>query len=346
MGRKKIASTISRPSLANVAARADVSVAAVSIALRFPNTKRVSQVTRQRILEAAAACGYHPHAAARELSTGRTFLLGAITPLTPHHVEAVQSAHDHAAAHGFEILHFGANVAARQAEALDICLERRVEGLLIASVEKKPSPEMLNLYQQRDVPMVALFSPTEGIAFSVLCDTGLAALLAVETLRKAGHRRIAVLACPAHHTGVECVAGYRRAMEAAGLGPENRRVVATDYAGTPSTRAAIRALLQERLRPTAVLAAPDYVAVAAWQEAAKLGLRVPADLSIVGIGDYHLGQTRDGQPDQIQVYVGDCCMPPLTMVREDRSEAGRQACALLLQRLNGPDRTAATDMAR
>ena len=85
---------------------------------------------------------------------------------------------------------------------------------------------------------------------------------------------------------------------------------------------AVRQLLALPEQPTAIFCHNDAMAIGAIQEAKKLGLRVPHDLSIVGFDDIQFAQY---------------CDPPLTTISQPRYEIGRQAMLMMLDMLKGND---------
>jgi LacI family transcriptional regulator len=139
----------------DVAAHAGVSVATASDALNHP--ERVSRRAAAVVSESARTLGYRPNAAARQLKTGRSFVLGlAVSDLG--HAFALQSmtgVEDAADEAGYSVL-FGItrDSAEREARYLELFERNRVDGVLFAP--RGPGLEVLAPFQNRGVPIVLI----------------------------------------------------------------------------------------------------------------------------------------------------------------------------------------------
>lgn len=164
---------------------------------------------------------------------------------------------------------------------------------------------------------------------SVDIDNRAAARAAVEHLISLGHRDIAcVTNAPfAYTAAAERHAGYRDALEAAGIEVHPTRTAEGDF-DAPSGHAAMRRILHAGERPpTAVFVGSDVVAFGVYGALREAGLRIPTDVSVVGFDDIALGAYAD---------------PPITTVRLPAFELGETAGRLLLDILAGrtvPNRT-------
>jgi LacI family transcriptional regulator len=136
-----------------------------------------------------------------------------------------------------------------------------------------------------------------------------------------GHRRIGLIyGVAAHELGEDRLKPYQASLQAAGL-PDEEWLVECGPTIEDGYQAAIK-LLKRDMRPTAVIAINDLLAISALRAAADLGLRVPGDLSLVGYDDIPLAS-----------YI----VPRLTTVTKDALAMGRTACAMLLARIQNPD---------
>lgn len=303
----------------DVARRAGVSQPTVSRALR--GLPGVSDGTRRRIEDAAESLGYLPSHAGRALVTRRTKRVGIVVadltnPFYPHLVAPLL---DRFARAGYRSVLFAEDEdeAVRAGDLADDSLDGVV---LTTTLSDSPLPEEL---RRRGMPFVFLNREGEGPAdASVMDDEGGAALLA-ELLVSAGHRRIgAVLGPMTTSTGRGRHVGFARTLEARGLElPEAATVVSQAY-GYPGGRSGLRKLLALSTPPTAVFCANDVLALGALDEATRLGVRVPEELSVVGFDDIGLsGWERFG----------------LTTVRTDLDQLAGAAADLLLRRFADPD---------
>jgi LacI family transcriptional regulator, repressor for deo operon, udp, cdd, tsx, nupC, and nupG len=305
-----------RATIRDVAARADVSTATVSRAMR--SEAGVDPATRDRVLAAARALHYRPSGVARSLKLRATRTLGLIiTDIeNPYFPQVVRAVEDAAREHGYSVLLAdGRRDQAREVESLEILAERRVDGLLVAS-------SALTAHHRRwlaesPCPVVILNgeSPLPSLP-AVLSDNLAGGRLQAEHVLALGHRAVGYLAAPkAGYVAVsERLAGVRSAIAAARLEPDALRVTAGDGRVDGGVRAA-REALASRPETTALLCYNDLTAVGALRGLRALGLRIPDDVSVVGFDDIDMAPYVD---------------PPLTTVRQATDVIGRWAVERLV----------------
>jgi DNA-binding LacI/PurR family transcriptional regulator len=166
-----------------------------------------------------------------------------------------------------------------------------------------------------------------GECDAVLVDNVAASRSLAEHLIGLGHRRITlVIDETVWTTGAGRLKGYRQALEAAGLPMREESVLHCGFDPGEITTSVER-LLSGRNRPTAVFAANNLIAEAAWRQINALGLRIPDDISFVGFDD---------APWMSMVQPG------VTTVAQPAFELGARAAQLLLSRVAGPGRPRAT----
>lgn len=179
------------------------------------------------------------------------------------------------------------------------------------------SEEQRNQLRAKGIPFV-VFDPTtelpDGVPF-VGATNWSGGRSATRHLAEQGHRRIAMIAGPDR---VLCcrarLDGHRSALEAAGLPFDDTLVVRTDLTREDGEAAALD-LLARPDRPTAIFACNDLQALGAYKAARRLGLRIPADLSVIGFDDLPVAALVD---------------PPLTTVRQPLTEMAAAATELAL----------------
>ncbi len=302
-----------------VAKSAGVSIATVS---RVANgTAPVDARTEKRVRAAMERLRYRPHALARGLAARRSHTVGLLITdiLDPYFAEIVRGAQAQAELSGYVVLLGDASVhTAREELLVRRLLERRVDGLIVAS--SRTTEEYAELLRSEDVPVVCINGPRGQFPHAVRIDNRAGASLAIAHLVALGHRRIAHVAGP---TGVttqeERLAGYRAALREAGLRDEPRLVVAGS-GKLEESREAARALLALSDAPTAIFAYNDRSAIGCYQSIHAAGLRVGADVSVVGFDDVVMASWVD---------------PALTTVNQPREEMGRIAVDMLLAILRG-----------
>lgn len=309
--------------IADVAARAGVSKATASRALSGGGY--VSTDTRERVRAAASELNYVAHSSATSLATGRSLSVGVIMPALDRWFFAellagIQEGLLHA---GQDLVLYGIQEGSAERARLfaDVLPRRRLDGIIAVGIQ--PSNHELQRLLQVGSPLVSV-GAYRAENSSVSIDDESAARIATEHLIDLGHRDIAFLGgredAATHAYGDEQrLRGYRAAMTAAALQPAIR------YApGAPTTpggyAAGVRMLGDRQNRPTALVAVCDEAAIGGIIAARRLGLSVPAELSVVGIDDHAHAE-----------------MFSLTTVRQQARMQGRTAVELLRRRMDAPD---------
>ncbi|WP_027927911.1 LacI family DNA-binding transcriptional regulator [Amycolatopsis benzoatilytica] len=303
-----------RPTMEDVAARAGVSRALVSLVMR--NAPNVSARRRAAVLEAADELGYSPHVMARSLASRTSTVLGVMVNdlRNAFFADVVEGLDAAAQAAGFDlILNTGGRMPAREGAALRSLLSFRPAGVILLS-PVVPAAAIEAAARQCPVVLVSRTSRLSGVD-TVNDDGEAGAALAVEHLVQLGHRRIAHLDGGGAAGAAARRRGFQRAMRAHGLAPLVVRSEHTDTAGEK----AVRELLSAGM-PTALLAGNDFNAVGAISALEEHGLRVPEDVSVVGYDNTSLASLR---------HIS------LTTVDQPRTEMGRLAFDALLERVRG-----------
>ena len=330
------------PSVVKVAREAGVSTATAARALGSYGS--VSQKARQRVLDAAEALSYRPNGLARSMITGLTQTLGVVVPDIENQFfsRSLRGIADVAHEHGSRVLVLNTDEDAEsELQALAVLTERRVDGLVIAPTDAADRSALEGVINS-GIPVVLLDRTVRGLAAdSVGIDNRAAAREATQRLVDLGHKDIALLtgAPPELQPrlsrpglrGVERLtattsgtraAGYRDALEAAGLDPRADLVSAEGFRRQDAAAATQRLMSLPR-PPTAVLALDSLLALGVLQGLRELGLRCPDDVSLIGFDD----------ADWAEVIS-----PPLTVVAQPVYELGAVAGRLLLERVGGIER--------
>lgn len=307
--------------LAAVARQAGVSLATASRALNgYP---RVRPEVRAAVETAASDLGYRPDPLARSLRTGATMTVGALigTLVNPISAAIMTAAADTLAANGYlTIMAQQARTAAAEPSLVATLSRYRVDALLW-HVADETNPQVRRALQNLAIPTVLVDRRVDGVpADSVVADHygGLSSAMAL--LVDAGHRSIAILPGPlCQWPGRQRLAAYRAALAAHDL-REHPEWVVESPATQPAGYAAARQLLAATPRPTAVVTGGNRVTVGALQAIRDLGLRIPADLSLVSCA----------APELSEYFT-----PPLARIALPLAEMGEAAADLLVTRLTG-----------
>ena len=264
----------------DVARAAGVSVATVSRVLNHAD--RVSSLTKARVDAAMEALNFTPSAAARAINSGRTRMIGALVPTLDH---AIFSQFLNALEAG--LAEFGLSlVVATTRNSLETEVYKAtefmnigVEGLVVSGVTHDPA--FHQLVKRHDVPVLATsYFDLENKLPTIGYDNAAAAALALNHLTSLSHERIVILHGPAEEND-------RTRERLRGLGhakAPNLTLLecAVDFeaAGT-----CIEELLDKGLKDTAVLCTSDVLAQGVLFRLNALGVRVPEELSVIGIDD-------------------------------------------------------------
>jgi len=317
-----------RPRIADVAREAGVSKTAVSFA--FNNPARLNAGTASHIREVARNLGYLPHPVARLLTQPRTLMLGVLTPQAlsvvyrnpwfGHISEGIALAAE-AAGYGLSFL------SPLRGSLFESFGRAPVDGFIVIGLSRQ-HPEVEEI-RRAGLPLVMVDSDPFPEHASVEIDDAAGARAAAEHLLALGHRDLVAIGVePAIAEGQSGagltgrrLAGYRAALAAAGLElPDDRLFVGP--ATIPGGALCMRRAWDAGLRPTAVLAMSDAMAIGAQHVVRDEGWAVPADLSIVGFDDIDFAQYSD---------------PPLTTVHQPIRSKGEEAVRLLLATIEHPD---------
>lgn len=315
-------SRLRRASLADVALQAGVSVATASRSLR--GVDRVATATRDRVLDAANELNYQQVTRALpEPDRPHSRTVAVIVPFFARWFfsTVTDAALSHLRAHDCDVLlyHLG-SADVRDDFLTRIPLSGRVDGILSLSM---PLTEQHTLtLRALGLPLVSVGSQVAGCP-SVGIDDVATAATAVDHLLNLGHQRIGWISGRADDprfefsSSLERRLGYEQALGRAGLEFDPQLVVEGCH-GIKGGVAAMEELLGRPGLPTAVVAEFDELAIGALWTLGRAGLRVPHDVSVMGIDDMDMAQ-----------YVN------LTTVAQDVAAQGRHAAAELLRMMSG-----------
>lgn len=301
----------------DVAREAGVSVATVSRV--WNEAAFVSPDTRQRVAGVAARLGYSPHGAARSLITRTTHAIGVLLPdLYGEFFSEIIRGIDHTAQrHGYHILVSSSHDSKDESEAALRSMRGRVDGMIIMSPDLEAHRTLHAL--QDSFPVVLLNGGADSKAFdTITIENHEGACKMVRHLVKRGHRRIAMIGGPErNYDAAERLRGYESALREGGIAHDASLVMKGNFSEL-SGHSAARALLALDLRPTAIFAANDSMAIGALSALREHGLRVPEDIAIAGFDDIPMARFMN---------------PPLSTVHVDISKLGELATTLFLSSL-------------
>ncbi len=319
----------------DVAKLAGVSRTTVSFVLNDVPGVKITEETRQRVLQAARELDYYPTAAARSLASGKTHRIGLILgegqdrlaadAFLPTFLQGVTSSVHR---RGYLlVVQLAEDVPSHEAY-VKLIREQQVDGLILSG-PNSDDPLLPQLAEER-FPLI-LHGRLNGHDLpSVDVDNRAAAYQAVIYLIGLGHRRIGFISnAPLSYSGTQQrFAGYRQALAEHDI-PHNPELIKTAAFLPEAGQAAMEGLLDLAERPTAVFAASDVVALGAMSAIHNAGLRIPDDVSIVGFDD---------------IFLAAHAHPPLTTVRVPAYGLGWTAAEVLIALIEGDEEIASVTL--
>lgn len=323
-----VVSTLSakRPTLVDIARECGLSRATVARALSGkgyvdPERRRVIQETADRL-------GYRTSTIARALRTQRTSSIGVLiaditNPIFPQIVKGIDEVVS-GAGHTIFLSNTDEDPQ-KQVAIVRSLLDRQVDGFVMVS--QTLADETLKLLEHGPPCVFLNRRPHDDVDY-VGPDNEQGIELLLGHLRTLGHDRIAYVSGPSHSsTSRERLAYFRMSMAAHGLAIDERLVFAGNYYKESGAKAA-EAFMAVDPRPTAILAANDFVALAIIRYLHGMGLSVPGDVSVTGFDDVF---------DFSLMETAVLRVEGLTTVNQPKRHLGRAAGKLLLERLSEPE---------
>ena len=306
--------------LAHVARLAGVSAITVSRALNTPD--RVSPATLAQVRDAVHRTGYVPNLLAGGLASNRSRLVAALVPTIAGSVflDTIQALTETLAAAGYQLMLGQAGYSGAREDALiDAIVGRRPDGIVLTGLLR--SPEGRKRLHASGIPVVETWDLTPTpIDMLVGFSHESVGRAVADYLHGKGYRHPAVVSASDHRAGLR-LAGFVGRMRSLGA-----TRVPSFSTPAPSTlgngRTALAELLATHPQTDVVYCSSDVLAQGVMTEAQARGLRVPADLAVMGFGD--LGFARH-------------LHPALTTVRIDGDAIGRQAARFIVDRVEGRD---------
>jgi LacI family transcriptional regulator, galactose operon repressor len=320
-----------RATIRDVAARAGVSTATVSRVLAGIGSPKAS--TAAAVMSAVEELDYRPSGVARSLRMRRTRTFGLIVTdiQNPFFPELVQSADLAARARGYSILLGSAAYdESRAMHYLDLMVDRRVDGLIIASSQL--SEATWTWLASSPVPLVVVNAEPANLTVSLVTSDNVAgSRLAAQHLIDLGHRRIAYIRGAESFTAdVPRLTGFRDACRAAGLPVSDTPEFRGDGQFEGGERATAQ-MLRDGCDVTAIACYNDVTAIGALRALRSAGRHVPGDVSVVGCDD---------------IAAASWVAPALTTVAQQKAEMGRIAVERLISIVDDPEHVAAPETTR
>jgi len=322
--RAKAAGKDEQTDIRTIARLANVSIATVSRAMNGVST--VNAEMAKRVWEVIGQLDYVPNTQARALVSGRSRLFGLlISEITnPFFPELIQGFEDIAIEHGYEVLMSSTNYdPKRMNHCIRRMIERKVEGVAVMTFGIEEP--LLDQLAKRKIPLVFVDVGPDRPGISVLkVDYQQGIRQAIEHLVALGHTRMGFVSGPSRlHSAQSRLLAFSRSMRECGLIVRPEWILEGDHSLEGGVAAMERLIAGHNL-PTALLCSNDMTAIGVMHTAYRTGLRIPADISVVGFDDIHLAQMM---------------MPPLTSIQMSRFALAKAAFAALRGHVEEPEKT-------
>jgi LacI family transcriptional regulator len=308
---------------ADVAQVAGVSQTTVSYIVNQKDAN-IPEETRQRVLDAIKDLGYTPNRAARTLRTSKTHTIACIIPeiTNPFFYPVVRGIQDVAEIHEYDLVIYNSDsIQKKEHQLLRSIQKARVDGLIGMFV---------HITGQDLCPLLA-----QGIAITkselgpvdygdmpidtIFVDNIAASAAAVSHLIEGGHRRIGMLGGASATPRDYRIRGYSQGLAQHGIAYDDTLVVGGDFT-LESGYEKMQRLLELEVRPTAVFASNDLMAIGAMQAIMDAGLSIPQDVAVMGFDNIPSAQL---------------ITPRLSTVEHFPQPLGERAAAMLFERMSG-----------
>lgn len=312
----------------DVADEAGVSISTVSRVIN--NNYPVGAETRKKVEKAIKKLNFTPNVIARGLIQKKSYIIGVLAPsianlFFPLVVDGIESFFREK---DYQIIICNTGGAIEEERRyLRELPERQIDGII--SIDPRTANILNGEYERAAarVPLVLINGHNDGIKLNfVLNDQESGAMEALEYLYSLGHREIAFLGSETSYSNQVKERVYRKFLEKHGIAYNNHLHIIIENSNSIKAIDFSKHVMKERLagrvRPTAVFACNDWMAVGTLYAAQVLGLKVPDDLSVVGFDN---------------IAISEIAMPKLTTVDQNMQKLGNAAAEHLYSKIKNPD---------
>lgn len=310
------------PTLQDVARIAGVSTATVSRTLSNP--KVVNESTREKVAHAVKVSGYRINRAARNLRTQRAHSVLVLVPdlANPFFSAILEGISSSLSTKGYSMLIASTDQVHSSGERLvDYLDDARADGMIV--LDGGLSLEVINTLEDASKAKPVVFACEwieDGQFPSVRSENRRGTKAAIQYLHGLGHTKIAHVTGPEGNVLMHARKDtFLAEMKTLNLDHKPEWMISGDFSLESGANAA-NTWIAMKERPTAVFCASDQIAFGFISELSRNGIIVPDDVSVMGFDDIDLSERF---------------IPPLTTIRQDRTQLGKTAAKIVLERLNG-----------
>lgn len=302
----------------------ELQLSAATVSKALANSHEISDATKKRVLEKAAALNYIPNPYASSLRRKKSRTLAVILPEVADSFfsEAINGIEAVAQDKGYHVLVcLTHEQSAKEAAILHEMQGGRADGVLMSVTSETTDPSAIIELQEKGVPIVFFDRIHEGVeTSSIVTDDAHSAYIATQHLLRQGCKRIAFLAISESlsisHQRIE---GYKLALLDEGVPFSSDDIIACCHDAAENQRI-LQQLLQRKLRPDGIIASVEKLAVQIYEAARNTGRRIPEDIKVIGFSN---------------LATAAFLNPSLTTVTQPAFEMGKAAAGLLFKALAG-----------
>lgn len=318
---------MSKATIVDIAKKLGISPSTVSRAMR--NHPDVSKKTKDKVKQFANEVNYQPNIIAQSLKSGHSNIIGVLVPQVRHYffAEIMAGISDVIDQTNYNIIicqskeNYESEV--RNVETL---IQQRIAGLLISVSEETKNFDHFNLLKTNKIPLVFFDRACKEVEASrVIINDYQSAFDAVDYLAKAGYKKIAHLAGFSNlFIANERLRGYKDALQKNNLEINDNRIIENGLNEEDGAKSFLELYNRSDEKPDAIFAVTDPVAIGAYQEIKKMGLKIPRDIAIMGFSN---------NP------VSSLIEPALTTIDQHPYKIGAEAAKILLEEIQNTEST-------
>jgi LacI family transcriptional regulator len=323
--------SIKQPTIKEIAKKLNISTSTVSRALH--DHPSIGLRTKAKVKELAKELSYEPNQAAISFQQRKTFTIGVILPELSEFFfsSAISAIEDTASRNKYTVL-LGQSHDDEEREKQIVATMRnhRVDGVIVSISKNTSNYDHFQTLKDYEIPVVFFDRiPKMPNIHSVACFMEHGTIQAVSFLLKKGHRIIGMINGPENLlASQERESGFIKALQKHRLKFDPSLVVASDLTRT-GTEVAMRQLLSQKRKPTALVVFNDYVALYAVAYAQKMKLKINKDITFVSYSNLPLSH-----------YMA---FPPMASVEQYPQLQGQKATETLIELLNNKSKDEETN---
>lgn len=311
-----------KATIKDIAKKAEVSTGTVSMALN--NKRGINEDTKKRVLQIAKMLNYTPNLSARSLVTKNSYCIGLTVPqvINPFFAAVVDEINREAEKAGYSVLlGITNNNMKREKEYIDLFLGRNAQGVIVVpSIVENPETSHLLKLRQARIPFVFCTDIYAGYHEScVMTDLEKGEYEIVKYLISCGMKKIAFLSSSMSYLFVRLrYQGFKRAMDEAGMAIDESLMFAVKDLNFDAAYAVADDIIDQQ--PDVIVVINDIMAMGVIKRMQERGVRVPADISVVGYDD---------------MMFSLLAQTPISTVAQPIYEICKKTLNILIDKMNG-----------